>query len=61
MKITKGRSYTLAIQSGIICLGVVSTAFADMKSLDDAELSSVSGQSGITLEMDLSAAAGRLS
>ncbi|MBQ0834319.1 MAG: hypothetical protein KBT83_17300 [Marinobacter sp.] len=42
-------------------LGVVSSAFADMRSLDDSELSSISGQSGITLEMELSVAADRVS
>ncbi|WP_309046031.1 DUF6160 family protein [Marinobacter sediminicola] len=61
MKIDKGRSYTLAIHSGILILGAVSAASADMRSLDDQELASVSGQSGITLEMELGVTADKVS
>ncbi|WP_298453468.1 DUF6160 family protein [uncultured Marinobacter sp.] len=61
MKIDKGRSYTLAIHSGIFLLGAVSATSADMRSLDDSELASVSGQSGITLEMELGVTADKVS
>lgn len=42
-------------------LGTVVPAYGDMQSLDDADLASISGQSGITLEMDLEVAARQLS
>src|SRR5690554_1941264 len=61
MKASKIRSYTLAICTGGTFLGVVSSASAGMKSLDDSVLASISGQSGITLEVELGLAADRIS
>ncbi|WP_239985890.1 DUF6160 family protein [Marinobacter salexigens] len=61
MRIDKGRNCTLAIRSGLLLLGLVSTASAGMKSLDDSELAAVSGQSGITLEIDLGLTADKVS
>lgn len=42
-------------------LTLVTPALGDMQSLDDADLAGISGQSGITLEMDLGVAAEQLS
>ncbi|WP_417522210.1 DUF6160 family protein [Marinobacter sp.] len=61
MKTNKNRNCILALHSGVFLLGAFSVASADMRSLDDSELASVSGQSGITLEMDLGVTADRIS
>lgn len=61
MRFTKAHSYTIAFPSGVILLAMASHAVADMRSLDDSEMASVSGQSGITLEMDLGVTADRVS
>ncbi|MBK1888373.1 DUF6160 family protein [Marinobacter sp. DY40_1A1] len=60
MRIDKGRDYILVIHFGLLFLGLASAASAGMKSLDDSELASVSGQSGITLEMDLGVTADKV-
>src|SRR5690554_3365596 len=60
MRIDKGRDYILVIHFGLLFLDLASAASAGMKSLDDSELASVSGQSGITLEMDLGVTADKV-
>jgi hypothetical protein len=57
----ESRICIIAIRAGVIFLGAASSAFAGMKSLDDSALASISGQSGITMEMDLGMSADRLS
>ena len=46
---------------GLACLINASWVFADMKSLDDTALANISGQSGLTMELDLALTADRLS
>ncbi|MBO6813205.1 MULTISPECIES: DUF6160 family protein [Marinobacter] len=46
---------------GLACLINASWVFADMKSLDDTALATISGQSGLTMELDLALTADRLS
>ncbi|MTJ00462.1 MAG: hypothetical protein FH752_17800 [Marinobacter adhaerens] len=46
---------------GLACLINASWGFADMKSLDDTALANISGQSGLTMELDLALTADRLS
>lgn len=46
---------------GLACLINASWAFADMKSLDDTALANISGQSGLTMELELALTADRLS
>jgi hypothetical protein len=61
MRINKRHSCRVAIYTGLVFLGIASSAVAGMKSLDDSALASISGQSGITLEMDLGVNADRIS
>lgn len=46
---------------GLACLINASWVFADMKSLDDTALANISGQSGLTMELDVALTADRLS
>ncbi|WP_418142006.1 DUF6160 family protein [Marinobacter sp. MA] len=46
---------------GLACLINASWVFADMKSLDDTALANISGQSGLTMELDLALTADGLS
>ncbi len=54
------RPFTLTA-IGLACLINASWGFADMKSLDDTALANISGQSGLTMELDLALTADRLS
>ncbi|SNC76844.1 hypothetical protein SAMN04487881_3636 [Marinobacter sp. es.048] len=49
------------IASGLFCVILASPVVADMKSLDDSTLASISGQSGLSVELDLGLTADRLS
>ncbi len=55
-----GRPFT-STAIGLACLINASWVFADMKSLDDTALANISGQSGLTMELDLALTADRLS
>lgn len=49
------------VAGGLVCLIISPWLSADMKSLDDSALSNISGQSGLTMELDLGLTADRLS
>ena len=47
--------------TGLFCVVLASPVVADMKSLDDSTLANISGQSGLSVELDLGVTADRLS
>ncbi|MEQ5817736.1 hypothetical protein J3362_19665 [Marinobacter sp. NFXS11] len=49
------------IATGLFCVVLASPVVADMKSLDDSTLANISGQSGLSVELDLGLTADRLS
>jgi hypothetical protein len=50
-----------SIVSGLVCVILAPSVVADMKSLDDSTLANISGQSGLSMELDLGLTADRLS
>jgi len=47
--------------TGLFCVVLALPVVADMKSLDDSTLANISGQSGLSVELDLGLTADRLS